>query len=324
LFQLVLATGCGPTEPFTDEAAPTDDAGGASFATARSELITYAERLQIGRIYDTGASMGFAEFFASLVNWSSPNGSQTEVDYGNMNSSLTRAQQSLGQTRWTGSLTSCNPSEIAPMPRSLAQPHPAVQCLRNALYTRVANTSSYGDYYDLAASLAIAEGQAYLAQVVGISTSWQFCRWALDTALYRANRLQGRVSINISALESLRADLYAGNVTNAYGRIQQLRAQYADAVYTSAEGPACGDNQCQSGESCSSCSADCGTCPNGPCNGQPANEYYFCLVCPNSWGSYSATTVRQTACTYQIARDWVVGLYGPNCQEGAIYDGRCN
>ncbi len=50
-------------------------------------------------------------------------------------------------------------------------------------------------------------------------------------------------------------------------------------------GATCGDQSCQSGETCTSCAADCGACPAGYCGDGTCQASEGCGVCPIDCGS---------------------------------------
>lgn len=62
------------------------------------QAITASQREGIGKIYDTGASLGFAEFFASLVNWSAQPAPSLQVDVDQMKASINSAIVTRGSS----------------------------------------------------------------------------------------------------------------------------------------------------------------------------------------------------------------------------------
>jgi hypothetical protein len=77
--------GCAVNTMSEDEAP--DVAEEAEITATAEQAITATQRVGVGKIFDTGAAMGFAEFFASLVDWSNP-AAHTQGDYDRMNASL--------------------------------------------------------------------------------------------------------------------------------------------------------------------------------------------------------------------------------------------
>ena len=324
--------GCAADTMSEDEAL--DMAEEAEVTATAEQAITGSQMEGIGRIFDTGASLGFAEFFASIINFSTMT---PQVDVNQMNTALNDAA-----ARRSGTFQAI-PGYSPPAITTNVTSYQAVANLRSGFHTAVANSSTYGEYFNLGANLAIAEAQASFAQSWNSQPSWQYSCWALDSALYSANLLKTRVKIDVNALSSLRNNVCNNKPAGASGSIKSLREQYATAVYTTAE-VVCGNAQCEPGESCLSCSQDCGSCircgdgicngndtcsncasdcgscpcPNNP-NGQP-NNYNFCVYCPTGYGSVYATTIYQTGCTYQNAFSYVQGTTSSSC---LIYNGVC-
>ena len=260
----------------------SEDSSDTENIASTEQAITASQRTGVGKVYDTGASMGFAEFFASLINWSvSPQPASMDVDLSNMNASINVAIGVRTGTYQAITSGAYNP----PLPYTLSknnpmQPYSTVNGWASGIRTAVASNSSYAAYYDLGRNLAVAEGQASIAPFV--PQSWQFANWALDAALASANALQGRVALDIPALSALRTTVANSKPSNASVLIRNLRESYATTVYTKAE-VICGDQTCDGGETCSSCPGDCGSCivcGNGSCQ---AGE--TCSSCPSDCGA---------------------------------------
>jgi hypothetical protein len=245
-----------------------------------AQAITASQRTGVGKVYDTGASMGFAEFFASIINWSAPAWG-TDVDHQHMNDSIALAISSRTGTYQAISSGAYNPPLPTILPKyNPAQPYATVNGWASGIRTAVASNSSYAAYYDLGRNLAVAEGQASIAAYA--PQSWQYASWALDSALANANALQGRVALDIPALSALRTTVANSKPSNAPALIRTLRESYATTVYTKAE-IICGDQTCDGGETCSSCPGDCGSCcGNGSCQ---AGVGESCLSCQSDCGA---------------------------------------
>ena len=312
----------------------SEDSSGTENVASTAQAITVSQRIGVGKIYDTGASMGFAEFFASLINWSAPAPSM-DVDLGNLNTAINKAIDTRTGTYQAISSGAYTP----PLPHTLSknshpmQPYSMVNGWASGIRSAVANNSSYAAYYDLARNLAIAEGQASIAPFV--PQSWQYAVWALDSAVASAVALQGRLKIDISALVGLRDFVANHHSTDAPLMIRTTRESYALFVYADADAICgdqtchtgetcsscpgdcgactwCGDNQCNGGESCSSCPGDCGACTwcgDNQCNGGEScgsclwdcgQTYQLCESCPNGSGS-NDYTITKKACSAQAA-----------------------
>lgn len=320
LFLMVQgAAGCLATPSELEETAGGSGGSGGSEDSSDTEniasteqAITASQRTGVGKVYDTGASMGFAEFFASLINWSvSPQPASMDVDLSNMNASINVAIGVRTGTYQAITSGAYNP----PLPYTLSknnpmQPYSTVNGWASGIRTAVASNSSYAAYYDLGRNLAVAEGQASIAPFV--PQSWQFANWALDAALASANALQGRVALDIPALSALRTTVANSKPSNASVLIRTLRESYATTVYTKAE-VICGDQTCDGGETCSSCPGDCGacgpTCGNNSCeSGETCGgcvwdcgqTHYLCESCSNGAG-YNSYTITKKACSAQAA-----------------------
>jgi hypothetical protein len=215
----------------------------------------------------------------------------------------------------SANFTPMRPSALS---KDVVKPYSTVYNMRHGIRNNIYASSTFMDYYDLGTNLAIAEGQAYLAGVVGVYQSWQYACWALDSALYAANALANRVQIDRNALSALRNNVCYNHPSNASSSIKTLREQYAYAVHTTAEPAVCGNGVCDAGETSGSCAIDCGSasgpCPNNP-GGQP-NTYQFCIACASNW-VYTRT---ETGCTYTAAFNWVQGTTSSNCW---IYANAC-
>lgn len=190
----------------------------------------------IGKIYDTGASLGFAEFFASIVDWSRT-GKGTQGDYDRMNQSLLQAMESqkgirIAIVQYTGTP---QPPALRTVERTVTRPYSLVQGWRKQFYDAVNASSSYGDYFGLGTTLAVAEGHASIAGWAPASV--QYCKWALDAALASATRLtgSGNVALDLKPLQQLQAELARGEFKTANGRIKALREEYARIIYATAK-----------------------------------------------------------------------------------------
>lgn len=194
----------------------------------------------IGKIFDTGASLGFAEFFASLINWSKP-GPSTQADFDNMNRSLDAAIASApgmqaAIPRWA---VPPPPPQLSRIGKDVAAPYTRVQGWRSAFYGAISKNNQFGgyfeDFFELGASLAIAEGQCNVAK--WLPASVHYCKQALDTAVARATGLVNRkqVTLDLATLQSIQKDVSNFNVSTARDRIVRVREAYARAIYAGAK-----------------------------------------------------------------------------------------